>query len=295
MTNKSIRYKKQFELNGRVAVVTGATGILGKKFCSGLAEFGAKVVVVDIDKGQVENFSKILENRYGTECLGLVCDVSDADSVKKTTEYIEKTIGTIDILHNNAATKGKDLKKLFAPLEEYEIDTWRELMAVNLDGMFLVAKEVGSRMAKRGKGSIIQTASIYGATMGPDQRIYEDSEYMGMKINTPPSYAVTKGGVVGLTNYLATYWASKGVRVNTISPGGIESGQNDIFYKRYSSRVPMGRMAEADEIVGALIFLASDASSYITGQNIFIDGGLSAWGKHVMHAVVKKCIKDDRN
>ena len=113
--------------------------------------------------------------------------------------------------------------------------------------------------------------------MGPDQRIYQGSEYMGMAINTPPPYPVSKGGVVGLTNYLATYWAKRGVRVNTLTPGGVESGQNDIFSKKYSERVPMERMADGKEMVGTLIFLASDASSYITGQNIFIDGGLSVW------------------
>jgi NAD(P)-dependent dehydrogenase (short-subunit alcohol dehydrogenase family) len=149
-------------------------------------------------------------------------------------------------------------------------------MAVNLDGMFLVAREIGQRMARRGGGSIIQTASIYGA-LAPDQRIYEGSEYLGRPINTPPVYSASKAGVIGLTRHLAAYWADKGVRVNAITPGGVESGQNDTFQRRYAARVPMGRMARRDEMVGALIFLASDASSYITGQNIMVDGGLSAW------------------
>ena len=150
-------------------------------------------------------------------------------------------------------------------------------MAVNLDAYFLMAQSVGSKMAKRGKGKIIQTESIYGATMGPDQRIYKDSDYMGEEINTPVVYSASKGGVVGLSNFLATYWAKDGVRVNTITPGGITSGQNNTFVERYSARVPMERMAYSDEMVGPLIFLASDASSYITGQNIHIDGGLSVW------------------
>lgn len=131
-------------------------------------------------------------------------------------------------------------------------------------------------MLERKHGSIIQTASIYGI-LGPDQRIYEGSHYLGRQINTPPVYAASKAGVVGLTRYLAAMWAHANVRVNTLVPGGVESGQNDIFNSRYSARVPMGRMAQADEMVGALIYLASDASSYVTGQTLAIDGGLSAW------------------
>jgi NAD(P)-dependent dehydrogenase (short-subunit alcohol dehydrogenase family) len=277
MIDNSISYKKQFDLSDRVAVVTGATGILGKLFCAGLAEFGAKVAVVDLDETIVVSYAKDLQERYGTECRGIVCDVSKPEEIKKMVNIVEKSLGAIDILHNNAATKGNDLEKFFAPLEEYSLRTWREIMSVNLDGLFFVAQEIGTRMATRGKGSIIQTSSIYGTIMGPDQRIYEGSEYMGLAINTPPPYPVSKAGVVGLTNYLATYWANRGVRVNTLTPGGVESGQNDIFSKKYSERVPMERMADGNEMVGTLVFLASDASSYITGQNIFIDGGLSVW------------------
>ena len=149
-------------------------------------------------------------------------------------------------------------------------------MAVNLDGLFLVARAVGTRMAARGAGSIVQTASIYGVR-GPDPRLYEGSEYRGQPINTPPVYSASKAGVIGLTKHLATYWADRGVRVNTLTPGGVESGQNETFQARYGARVPLGRMARPDEMVGALLFLASDAASYVTGQNIIVDGGLSAW------------------
>jgi NAD(P)-dependent dehydrogenase (short-subunit alcohol dehydrogenase family) len=277
MENKNTSFRAQFELNNKVAVVTGGAGILGKKFCAGLAEFGAKVAVVDIDESSAITYADELQEVYGVECVGISCDVSNPDFVKNMANEVENTLGLIDILHNNAATRGPDLKKFLAPLEEYSLETWNEIMSVNLDGMFLVAQEIGSKMAERGCGSIIQTASIYGSTMGPDQSIYEGSEYMGMHINTPPAYPASKGGVLALSNYLATYWAKAGVRVNTLSPGGVESGQNNIFCANYSKRIPMGRMANADEIVGALIFLASDASSYITGQNIFVDGGLSAW------------------
>ena len=143
--------------------------------------------------------------------------------------------------------------------------------------MFLVAKAVGKQMVAQGKGgSVIQTASIYGV-MAPDQRIYEGSFYLGRQINTPAVYAVSKAGVIGLTKYLAAYWADKGIRVNTLTPGGTESGQNDEFKRRYSNRVPLARMAQAHEMVGTLLYLASDASSYVTGQNIIVDGGLSIW------------------
>ena len=150
-------------------------------------------------------------------------------------------------------------------------------MAVNLDGMFLVAQAVGKQMVAQGRGgSIIQTASIYGV-MAPDHRIYEGSFYLGHQINTPAVYAASKAAVIGLTKYLATYWADKGIRVNTLTPGGTESGQNDEFIRRYSARIPLNRMANAHEMVGALLYLAADASSYVTGQNIIVDGGLDAW------------------
>jgi NAD(P)-dependent dehydrogenase (short-subunit alcohol dehydrogenase family) len=150
-------------------------------------------------------------------------------------------------------------------------------MSVNLDGLFLVAKTVGGQMKAQGRGgSIIQTASIYGV-VASDKRIYEGSHYLGMQISNPPVYSASKAGVVGLTRYLAAYWGDAGIRVNALVPGGVESGQNDTFKQRYAARVPMGRMAQADEMVGALVYLASPASSYVTGQTLIVDGGLTAW------------------
>ncbi|MED5040779.1 SDR family oxidoreductase [Geobacillus stearothermophilus] len=181
------------------------------------------------------------------------------------------------MLHNNAAGKSNNLDAFFADFEDYDLNQWKEIMDTNLTSMFLVAKEVGKVMKKQRKGgSIIQTSSIYGI-LAPDQRIYEGSFYLGRKINTPAIYSASKAGVIGLTKYLATYWAKDGIRVNAITPGGVESGQNDTFKQNYSNRVPLGRMAQPEEMVGALIYLASDASSYVTGQNIVVDGGLSAW------------------
>jgi NAD(P)-dependent dehydrogenase (short-subunit alcohol dehydrogenase family) len=191
-------------------------------------------------------------------------------------DRVEAELGPVDVLHNNAATKGRDLDRFFDSVKDFDIAVWREIMAVNLDGAFLVAREIGERMAARGRGSIIQTASIYGE-LGPDQRIYEGSHYLGRPINTPPVYSASKAGIAGLTRYFAAYWGAQGVRVNTLTPGGVSSGQNETFDRHYSARVPLGRMAAADELVGALVFLASDASSYVNGQNIVVDGGLAAW------------------
>jgi NAD(P)-dependent dehydrogenase (short-subunit alcohol dehydrogenase family) len=180
-------------------------------------------------------------------------------------------------LHNNVGGKTPDLDAFFASFEDYSLSEWRRVMAANIDGVFMVDQAVGKRMvAQRKGGSIIHVASIYGA-MAPDHRIYEGSQYLGRSINTPAVYSASKAAVIGLTRHLATYWASQGIRVNCISPGGVESGQNEEFMRRYSFRIPLGRMAQPEEMVNALIFLASDASSYITGQNIMVDGGLSTW------------------
>lgn len=270
------RYRAKFDLSGRVAVVTGGAGILGRHFISALADHGASVAVVDLVPSVVEATASDLQKRFGTPAIGIAADVSDPRSVEDMAERVEHRLGPIDILHNNAATKGRSLDAFFEPVETYSPETWREIMTVNLDGMFFVAQQIGRRMATRGRGSIIQTASIY-AHLAPDQSIYEGSSYQGRPINTPPVYTASKAGVVGLTKYLAAYWGDKGVRVNSLTPGGVESGQNEEFHRRYSGRVPMRRMADAEEMGSALVFLASDASSYITGQNIVIDGGLSAW------------------
>jgi len=180
-------------------------------------------------------------------------------------------------LHNNAASKSADLDAFFATTEEYSLHEWRRIMSVNIDGMFLVAQAVGGQMQKQGTGgSIIQTASIYGL-LSSDKRIYEGSHYLGRQISNPAVYSTSKAAVVGLTRYLAGNWGDKGIRVNALVPGGVESGQNETFKSRYSARVPLARMAQPDEMVGALVYLASDASSYVTGHCLVVDGGLSAW------------------
>lgn len=266
-----------FGLNGKTAIVTGAVGILGQGFCRGLAEFGAQVAVVDLDQNRCGQFAAELQQDYGVSAVGIACDVADPSSVTGMVEQVVSRFGAIHVLHNNAASKSTDLDAFFASTEEYSLAEWRKIMSVNVDGLFLVAQAVGKQMQKQGTGgSIIQTASIYGI-VSSDKRIYEGSFYLGRQISNPAVYSTSKAAVVGLTRYLAANWGDSGIRVNALVPAGVESGQNDTFKARYSARVPLGRMANADEMVGALVYLASDASSYVTGHCLVVDGGLSAW------------------
>lgn len=270
-------YIKSFRLDGKTVLLTGAAGILGRRFAKGLAEFGANLALVDLKKDGAEEIAQELSQSYNVRTQSYACDVSNPESVENTVSSIHKDFGSIDVLHNNAASKSDDLNAFFASFEEYSIHEWRKIMSVNVDGYFLMAQAVGKRMLQqKSGGSIVQTASIYGV-VSPDQRIYEGSYYLGRSINTPAVYCASKAAVIGLTKYLAAYWASQNIRVNTLTPGGNESGQNEEFQRRYSARVPLGRMGKPDEMVGALIYLASDASSYVTGQNLVVDGGLTAW------------------
>lgn len=266
-------YRGAFDLSGRTALVTGGAGILGRHFAAALADAGASVVIAD-RSGAGDVAARLAG--YSGEVHARTLDLSDAPAVTELVSEVEGAIGPIDILLNNAATKGSDLAAFFETVEDYSLDTWREIMAINLDAAFHVARTVGAKMAARGRGSIVQTASIYGVC-GPDQRIYEGSEYMGRPINTPAVYSASKAGIVGLSRHLATYWAKDGVRVNTLTPGGVSSGQNEAFDRRYSERVPLGRMGRPDDLTGAVLFLASDASKYLTGQNLIVDGGWSVW------------------
>jgi len=266
-----------FRLDGKVAVVTGAAGILGAEFCKALAMFGAKVACLDLDSDKLEKLKEdIIKQNDKNNFLFLSCDVSNPESVQEVTKKTIEKFSGINILLNNAATKTKDVRSFFTSFFDYPLETWREVMSVNLDGMFLMAQAVGKHMLEQKQGAIIQTASMY-SLIGPDQRIYKDSNYLGGEINTPAVYTASKAGVIGLTKHLATLWGELGIRVNALCPGGVSSGQNDEFSKRYSDKVPMGRMADKNDIVGPMLFLASDAAKYVTGQVLYVDGGLSSW------------------
>jgi NAD(P)-dependent dehydrogenase (short-subunit alcohol dehydrogenase family) len=273
----SFSYKALFDLSGKVAIVTGGAGILGSHFCRAFAEAGSKIAIFDINSAELSTLVTEINSFYPESARGYLVDVTDPEQVRSAVNSVVNDFGGIDVLHNNAASKGSNLETYFASFEDYSLTQWREIMSANIDSMFLMAQAVGIQMKKQGRGgSIIQTASAYGI-MAPDQRIYEGSWYLNRQINTPAIYSTSKAAVVGLTKFLATYWAEFEIRVNTLVPGGAESGQNEEFKRRYGARVPLGRMAQPQEIVGAVLYLASDAARYVTGHSLVVDGGLNAW------------------
>ena len=258
-----------FRLDGKTVVLTGAAGIIGTQVVLALVEAGARVCAIDRN-------AALLKQKLGPEhgaLLHCAADVSNRESLLKARKKLESKWGVADALLNNAATKSSNF---FEPFETFPLEDWNEVMAVNLTGAMLSCQVFGSPMAERGGGSIVNTLSIYGI-VGPDQRIYEGSMYLGRPINTPAIYSASKAGLWGLTRYLATYWGHRSVRVNAVTPGGVSSGQNDVFMQNYSSHVPLGRMAEASDVANAMRYLASDASKYVTGHNLVVDGGWTAW------------------
>ena len=264
-------------LDGKAAIVTGGAGILGMRFSEGLLQRGASVVVSDIDIEAAEGAARALREIHGGRVIAAHCDVADPRAVDELVGACVARYGALDIVLNNAASKSADLNAFFAPFEDYSLEQWRAVTAVNVDGVFLVAQAAGRQMRAQGSGgSIINISSVYGI-VASDNRIYESSSYLGRPINNPAVYSTSKAAVIGMTRWLATYWAKQGIRVNALAPGGVQSGQNEDFIGRYADRVPMGRMAHDHEMVGAALFLASDASSYVTGQVLAVDGGLTAW------------------
>ncbi len=258
-----------FALDGKVCVLTGGGGILGSEMARGLIENGGVVAIVDRDKAAASK----LADELGDRAHAFPCDISEPDAVDTLQSDVEAKLGGVSTLVNNAATKSENF---FTRFEDFPLADWDEVMAVNVRAAMVCCQRFGRRMAERGAGSIINTLSIYGI-VAPDQRIYEGSEYEGAPINTPEIYSTSKSALWGLTKYLASYWGHRGVRVNAITPGGAQSGQNDIFVDRYSARVPLGRMAKPADLAGGVCYLASDAASYVTGHNLVVDGGLTVW------------------
>lgn len=269
---------KIFDLKEKIIVVTGGLGQLGRQFSATLLGCGAKVAILDkrCDNEAINKyFDKYLKNR---KILILKTDVTKKSSIKSSLKKINKVFGTPNGLINNAAidSPADSLAVSNSAFESYTEQIWDKVMDVNLKGVFLCCQIIGGQMANAGRGSIINISSIYGL-VSPDQRIYNYRKKTGKTFLKPVAYSASKSGLLNLTRYLATYWAHKGVRVNTLTLGGVFNNQNREFLKGYSNRVPLGRMAREDEYNGAVIFLLSDASSYMTGSNLIIDGGWTAW------------------
>ncbi|MGE5340705.1 MAG: SDR family oxidoreductase [Candidatus Omnitrophota bacterium] len=263
---------KMFDLSGKVAIVTGASGQLGGEYVKTLLDAGAKVGAFDV---RLDNPKSILHTLPQDHLLQVAVDITNRNSIETGLKHVRETLGNPSILINNAAIDAPPnaSETDTGPFESYPESSWDAMMNVNLKGTLLCCQVIGGHMSQTGGGSIINISSIYGI-LSPDQRIYEYKEKPFFK---PVAYSVTKSGVLNFTRYLATYWAKKNIRVNTITLAGVFNNQDATFLKNYTQKVPLGRMARADEFNGTILLLASDASSYITGTNIIVDGGFSAW------------------
>jgi len=270
----------QFRLDNRVAIITGGAGLLGRQHATALTEAGARVVLWDINAQPLDEACHQVTAAYGTEAMGQQVDITDPEAVEDALDVVLRRFGRIDILINNAACDpkvepGGDLA--WARLENLPLDLWQRDLAVGLTGAMLCSRAVGTRMAVAGGGVILNVASDLGL-IAPDQRIYRQAGLEeGCQPVKPVTYSVVKHGLIGLTKYLATYWADKNVRVNAISPGGVYTNQPEEFLGKLTALIPMGRMARTDEYKAAVLFLVSDASSYMTGANLVIDGGRTCW------------------
>lgn len=266
----------RFDLSGKVIIITGGAGLLGSAYAPALASAGARVVVADVNSDAAARVA----NAAGHGALGVGVDVSSKTSVQAMVERVLTTYGRIDGLVNNAAIDPKFDQsgggQHTNSFEDYPLDLWNQSLAVNITGMFLCAQAVAPTMLAQGRGAIVNVSSTYGL-VGPDQRLYERDDPNAPLTYKPAIYSVTKSAAIGLTRYLAAYWRGKGIRVNTLTPGGVFNNHDDEFVRRYSARTILGRMADKDEYSAALLFLLSDASSYMTGSNLVIDGGWTAW------------------
>jgi NAD(P)-dependent dehydrogenase (short-subunit alcohol dehydrogenase family) len=275
MISNSIPVLQKFSLKNKIAVVTGALGLLGKEHCIALDEAGANVVVCDLNEDKCRLFANSLNN----ESLAVAADITSKESVYYLKEKILQKFGKIDILINNAAVNDMFENPLSAgeesKFENYPLHLWQKSIDVNITGTFLCSQLIGSEMAEKKSGSIINIASTYGI-VAPDQSLYVNEEGL-QDFYKSVSYPVTKGAVISFTRFLAAYWGEKNVRVNSLSPGGVFNKQDDFFVKKYSQKTPLKRMADQTDYKGALVFLASDASSYMTGANLVVDGGFTIW------------------
>jgi NAD(P)-dependent dehydrogenase (short-subunit alcohol dehydrogenase family) len=272
--------KDIFDLTGRTAVITGGAGLLGVKHAESIALAGGTPVLVDIAGDAAKERARQISAEHGVVALGVACDITRPQEVRALLDRVLDETGRVDILINNAANNPKAEAlgdEAWSRLERFSLEQWQADITVGLTGAFLCSQIIGTEMARRGNGVILNIASDLGI-IAPDQRIYRRPDLAeDQQPAKPVSYSVVKTGLIGLTRYLATYWADKGVRVNAISLGGVYNGQPDEFVQRLTQLVPMRRMADVDEYQGSIVFLCSDASSYMTGANVVVDGGRTVW------------------
>jgi NAD(P)-dependent dehydrogenase (short-subunit alcohol dehydrogenase family) len=272
--------KTLFDLTGRVAIITGGMGLLGQQHAEAIASAGGIPVLADVRPGEVEPHSDAWVERFGSAACAMQADITQPGDVDALLTKVLVRFGRVDILINNAANNPKvesqsDVE--FSRLEAFPLWQWQADLAVGLTGAFLCSQIIGSEMARRKSGVILNVASDL-ALIAPDQRLYRQPGLTEDRQPVKPvTYSVVKTGLIGLTRYLATYWADSGVRVNAISPGGVYNGQPEAFVERLANLIPLGRMAHIQEYQGAIIYLCSDASSYMTGMNLVVDGGRSCW------------------
>ena len=273
--------KNAFDLADRVAVITGGAGLLGIRHAEAIAEMGGIPVLVDLDCDQAMTQAAKIGSEYGVKATGLKADITKPEDVSNVLASVLENFRRIDILINNAANNPKmdaaTQKSHASRLEKFSLETWNADLAVGLTGAFLCSQIIGAELARRGKGVVLNIASDL-SVIAPDQRIYQDDTLLSDEQPVKPiSYSVVKHGLIGLTRYLATYWANRGVRVNALSPGGVYADQEQTFVRRLTNLIPMGRMAHQDEYEAAIVFMVSDASSYMTGANVLMDGGRTVW------------------
>ncbi len=271
---------EKFRLEDKVVIITGGAGLLGQQHAEAVVQAGGIAVLFDINRALLDSAIERIGAGKTQRAFGYVCDITKSSNIKKCLGYCIKKFGRVDALINNAANNpkvDKNSKKKLMRFENLPESVWNNDIAVGLTGAFLCSQVIGTYMSTHGGGVILNIASDL-AIIAPDQRIYRKKGLLENNQSVKPvTYSVVKTGLIGLTKYLATYWATSGIRVNALCPGGLYNGQPDDFVKRLSSLIPMGRMAKSGEYQAAILFLLSDASSYMTGASVIMDGGRSVW------------------